>query len=137
VSEVIFRCRVFGCPVPQGRPRAFYNKAAGRITMYDPAASRSWKTDIKLQVLKDRPRDLVPALGALILTLTFFLPRPRSLPKRVRHPIRKPDADNLAKAVKDALRGIIYKDDAQVITLHVAKVYHEAPGVEIVLEEVE
>ena len=37
------------------------------------------------------------------------------------YPTKKPDADNIAKVVCDALNGLAYKDDAQVIDLTVHK----------------
>lgn len=50
-------------------------------------------------------------------------------------PTKKPDADNIAKVVCDALNGVAYKDDTQVCSLTVIKRYTTAeengPGVEI------
>ena len=45
----------------------------------------------------------------------------------------KPDADNVAKAVLDALNGTAYDDDSHVTELHITKVYAERPYVEIIL----
>src|SRR3989304_3260779 len=53
----------------------------------------------------------------LAMALTFHLPRPRSLPKRITEHTKRPDLDNLVKAIKDALRGIVYHDDAQIVRL--------------------
>ena len=47
-------------------------------------------------------------------------------------PTKKPDADNLAKVV-DALNGIVWKDDAQIVSLAVCKVYAETPGLDLVI----
>lgn len=129
--------RVFGLPVPQGRPRAraFQVGGATRVQVYDPEASRDWKRTVAAQVLPHKPEAPV-AEAPLEVRLLFHLPRPQSLPKRVRHHIRKPDIDNLAKAVKDALRGIVYRDDSQVVDLHVRKVYGTSPGVEIRVDHV-
>ena len=74
--------------------------------------------------------------GPLALKLYFHLPRPKSLPKKVRHHIKKPDADNLCKAIKDACRGILYRDDSQIVTLVVTKEYGDPPRVTIGLEAV-
>lgn len=48
----------------------------------------------------------------------------KTLPKSVREPrpwIIKPDIDNLAKSVLDALNGVAYADDAQIVSLTVTK----------------
>lgn len=48
---------------------------------------------------------------------------PNSRPKRVtsEHDLGKPDMDNVAKLVLDALNGVAYEDDTQVVRLVVAK----------------
>ena len=48
---------------------------------------------------------------------------------------KKPDADNLAKAILDALNGVAYPDDAQIVTLTVRKRYGEADMVHVLIEE--
>lgn len=123
--------RVYGLPIPQGRPRASRTRDGG-VRMRDPDTSRDWKRTVLAQVLPSRPS--APLEGPLALRLTFFLPRPASLPRRVQHHTRRPDLDNLVKAVADALRGVVYHDDAQVTSLWAAKQYDATPGVAIRVE---
>jgi len=55
----------------------------------------------------------------------------RLLPSAPRWPAVKPDLDNYAKTALDALRGVAFTDDGQVVTLLLAKFYareHETPG---------
>ena len=64
--------------------------------------------------------------GPVCLSLVFVMPRPKGkIWKRKPMPrylhTSTPDADNLAKAVMDALNGIAYKDDSQVCQLRVEK----------------
>jgi Holliday junction resolvase RusA-like endonuclease len=47
-------------------------------------------------------------------------------------PTRKPDADNVAKII-DALNGIVWRDDAQVVSLFIRKLYAETPGLDVVI----
>ncbi len=75
-----------------------------------------------------------PALfeGALLATLTFRLPQPISGKAAKRpHPAVRPDVERLGSGVLDALQGIVFRDDAQVCRLELAKVYDGAPGVRI------
>lgn len=77
--------------------------------------------------------------------LIFLFKRPKSHLKRsgglrkgvsARH-IRTPDTDNLAKFVMDSLNGTYYKDDAQIVDLHVQKMYAEPgqpEGVRVVMD---
>ena len=63
------------------------------------------------------------ASGPVSVTIRAFSPLPKSRPKRVENEpwTISPDIDNIAKAVLDALNGIAYDDDAQVVELHVYK----------------
>ena len=47
----------------------------------------------------------------------------------------KPDLDNVAKAVLDALNGVAYVDDVQVVKLTVSKHYSEEPRIEVSVKE--
>jgi Holliday junction resolvase RusA-like endonuclease len=131
----VLNVRVYGLPVAQGRPRArMFQDRSGttRVSVYDPHESRDWKRTVMSRVVDVKPAAPV-AETALEMALVFHLPRPQSLPKRVVHHIRRPDVDNLAKAIKDALRGIVYRDDSQIVRLQVEKRYGDTPGVEIVV----
>ena len=71
--------------------------------------------------------------------ITFRLPRPKSLPKRVLHPVaeRSGDLDKLERAVYDALTGVLFKSDAQIVHHDVGKRFTDGPcGVTISLAEV-
>lgn len=59
----------------------------------------------------------------VILNVDAYRPLPESRPRRVRSEpdTYKPDADNEAKLVMDALNGLAWADDAQVVDLHVRK----------------
>ncbi len=48
---------------------------------------------------------------------------------------KKPDLDNVAKAYLDAMNGIVYKDDVQVVSLHVTKRYDTIASVHVCVRE--
>jgi len=52
-------------------------------------------------------------------------------------PTKKPDIDNIAKVVLDALNGVAYKDDTQVISLAVTKRYGPFNKLNVILRSVE
>ena len=117
---------VYGSPVPQGRPK-FYRRG-GHVGVYDPVKSKDWKSEVRWQAIENKVKILE---GPLIMNLYFYLPRPKSLPKKVLHHTKKPDVDNLVKAIKDALRDICYHDDSQITQLFASKEYGTEPRVEI------
>jgi len=83
-----------------------------------------------------------PLRDALRLTLTFVLPRPRAMVWKTKPMTRaphakRPDVDNLAKAVKDALSKLVWHDDSQIAQLEATKVIaagDEQPHVRIKVE---
>ena len=108
---------VRGKPIPQGRPRAY--RRGTFIGFYDPSTSKKWKDEIAAQVKGQFP--ILHPGGPVSLSLFFKMPAPKSY-KGGPH-VCRPDVDNLAKAVKDALTGICWQDDCQIITLHARKAY--------------
>lgn len=112
------------------------------VRMYTPAEVRKWQDQAKLfaaNQMHGRP----PLQGGLIVSIKVFLPPPKSMSKRDRaaaltdmlRPITRPDCDNYSKAICDALNGIVWLDDAQIVSLHVGKYYGERPRVEIEVNE--
>lgn len=73
-----------------------------------------------------------------LIVMAFFCP-PKSWSQKKRkaalqgvvHHIVKPDLDNVLKAVGDALNGVVYEDDSQIIDCHIRKAYAETPRVEV------
>lgn len=51
-------------------------------------------------------------------------------------PITKPDADNYIKAIKDALKSVIWRDDSQVVDLHISKYYSDSPRITVEVTEI-
>lgn len=123
-NTVIVEFTIYGNPVAQGRPR--FARIGNNVRAYDPGKSRGWKDDVRLQALQHRPKELIA--GAISLHLMFHLPRPKSLPKRVTEHTKKPDAENLSKAVCDALEGLLYHNDSQIVRLTVEKQYAGSNG---------
>lgn len=79
-----------------------------------------------------RGQPLIPRDRAVLVNLTFFMPRPASLPKRCIHMVKRPDIDKIARACLDALTDTCFEDDSQVTDLSIAKRYASelnAPGV--------
>lgn len=134
-----------GVPVPQGRARAFAYIKGGkaRARVYDPKASLSWKEHVA-QLVRQRVREMdwsgFHSGEAIAVILDFVMPRPKSLPKRVEHHTRRPDEDNLGKAVKDALRGYVYHDDSQAVLGLTRKRYENdvsKPGVHVQVQPID
>ncbi len=153
---------VAGTPVPQGSTRAFGGKkgtkAEGKVfTTNDPSGSiERWRGDIRSAV-KHAQRESWPTLPLaepIAMRMSFRLTRPKAhfLPatkSRSRPELRLdaphwapsgPDVDKLARAVLDALTGLVYSDDSQVVSIVAAKRYAapaEGPGLHLELKRAE
>ena len=125
----IFDGTIFGTPKPQPRPRAF--SRGGKTRMYDPGTSEDWKKEVGQQTTVLHRKNLQ---GCLKVGLYFFFDRPRSHFKTDAISLKstapkwyfskRPDVDNLAKAVLDALTALnVWGDDSQVVILEVTKVW--------------
>ena len=132
---------ILGEPVAQGRPRAGKTRD-GRTIMYDPSKSRNFKQYVKLVASQNAPKKLLegPLRARIVIyreTLKSFSKRKKELAEsKILRPTTKPDLDNHAKSVLDALNGIIYKDDSQIVDLSISKFYSQKPRVEVRIEEV-
>lgn len=124
---------VYGNPVPKGRPRVVRLKNGKSLT-FTPDKTAAWEESIQGQALKHMPERLLE--GPLAVTMTFYFVKPASARRR-KYPHVRPDLDNAVKSVKDALNGLMWKDDAQIVDLIALKRYDSQPRVEIVIEELE
>ncbi|PAF19735.1 RusA family crossover junction endodeoxyribonuclease [Terribacillus saccharophilus] len=131
----MIKFEVLGDPVAQGRPRA--SSYGGKITMRDPKKSKEYKQYVKLAAAQYAPAQLLDE--PLHLIVKVFRPIPKSFSKKktqeaitgVLRPITKPDTDNYLKGVKDALNGVIWRDDSIIVDTSVSKYYSDKPRIEV------
>jgi len=112
-----------GLPVSQ--PRQRHSVVAGHVRNYTPGNHpvQTFKAACRLMAASAIRKPLV---GPVEIEISFHFPRPsnktwktRPMPAEVK--VTKPDLDNLAKAVMDALNGVCWVDDAQVSRLVLSK----------------
>ena len=130
-----------GIPVAQGRPR--FSTAPGFVVAYDPAKSKDYKKCIAYMASLNGPS--VPLLEPVRLSLRIFLPIPKSFSKKKHEeaeegslrPTKKPDISNVLKGVEDAMKGIMYADDSQIIEYGtIGKWYSAKPRIEVEVERI-
>lgn len=129
---------VFGIAQPKGSTRAFVPKGWKRpIVTTDNPKSKGWQQLVAEAASRALNGTGVLFEGAIRLDVEFYLPRPKSLPRRTTDHLKKPDLDKLVRSSKDALTGVVWRDDAQVIDLHARKRYSdsgESPRAVITIE---
>ena len=121
---------VHGIPKPKARARVTKKGHA-----YTPDTTASWEQSVLIQALEHKPDH--PWDEPIGVGLEFNLPRPKSLSKKRQWPSVKPDLDNLAKSILDALNGVYYTDDGRICEVVLRKKYSPNPGVEINLWKID
>lgn len=134
-----------GVPAPKGSTKAFYRPGMKfPVVTEDNKHTRPWASDVKtaaMLTMRSAGIFSIPyPTEALQIRILFYMPRPKSLPKRVLYHTKKPDLDKLVRAVKDALTGVMWTDDSQVMEISARKVYAnegDHPGARITVGKVE
>ncbi|RSB74358.1 RusA family crossover junction endodeoxyribonuclease [Burkholderia multivorans] len=138
-ASVIARRVVFvvpGKPVAKGRPR--FVRRGPHVRTYTPEPTERYENLVKMAA-RQAMRDDEPYAGPVRLIVDIGVPIPASWSEKRQRAAaagaigatKKPDADNVVKALKDGMNGVVYGDDGQVVDLWVSKRYATTPGVRI------
>ena len=121
-------------PVAKGRPR---------LTRYGQAYTPKKTKDYEKAIAEHfKSFDIAKFEGPIHIKLVFQMPIPKSFTKKKQELIKdgfleydkKPDLDNLAKAILDALNGIAYEDDSKITGLFLVKRYSQFPGITMTIK---
>lgn len=126
-----------------GKPQAWQRVKRGRNGQaYVPKATKAYEELVAWRA-SDAMTGKAVTPNPVAMQLTFVMPIPKSWTKAKQRdaaaglvaPTGRPDLSNLIKGVEDALNGIVYKDDSQIVVSQVEKRYGHQAGVEILVEE--
>jgi Holliday junction resolvase RusA-like endonuclease len=132
---------VTGLPASQGSKTAFRNQYTGRVNVVQAGTKASrmkfgeWRQAVTFAARVEAER-YGTLDGELYCRLTFYLPKPKSRPKRDQWCTTQPDLDKLIRTVFDALTlGTLVADDARIVYCEAAKRYavDHQPGVTVQL----
>ena len=125
---------VYGEPCGKGRPR-FTREG----TPYTPSKTLSFEKLIQTEYMIQVREKPFPRGICLKIVIDAYMSYPRNIVKwkiplifqNLIRPTKKPDWDNIGKIVADALNGVAYHDDSQIVTGIVNKYYSNEPRTEI------
>lgn len=131
-----------GAPRGKGRPRA--SRRGGYIRLYTDAKTAAYEAEIGLYA-KLAMKGEAPFAVPLAIAVSVFVEPIKSASKRDRAsmlsgetlPAKKPDLDNIIKAVLDGCNGVAFVDDALVVQIAASKLYAETPGVRVEIRKIE
>lgn len=132
---------VEGKPQGKARPRVVQNRYTGKSVAYTPQNTGNYEDLIRWSYKAAGGE----YMGEMVLQVNIqaFYPIPKAFSKAKRiavnngilRPTSKPDCDNIVKVVLDALNGVAYYDDKQVVSVSCNKYYGERGYLHITIEE--
>lgn len=131
---------VDGNPVAKGRPR--FAKRGKFVQTYTPQKTKDYES-LVMDAASTAMGVTEPLTTPIKVFIHIRMPVPKSASKKMRQdcldgllrPTKKPDWDNIAKAITDACNGIVYVDDCQIVDAHVTKRYSDCAGVDVIVME--
>ena len=135
---MLYEFEVPGKITGKGRPRV--NTATA--IAYTPTKTKEYEELVK-QYFIIKNRCAKPLEGRLAVTIKAYFGIPKNTSKKQKEemlnnnisPVKKPDIDNIAKIILDALNKLAFNDDNQIIKLRIEKVYSEEEKVYIKIEQ--
>ena len=127
---------------PVGKQRARYARRGNFVQTYTPDKTRNYEALLKEAAIEAMGSS-EPLETPVSLYLYIRVPIPKSFSKKkvqdclngLEQPMKKPDSSNVLKSVEDAMNGVVYKDDCQIINHHMTRVYSTLAGVDICVKE--
>lgn len=127
-----YKFEIPGEPVAKGRPR--FSFKGKDVKTYTPKKTVSYENLVKLSFMQ-QVGNVEPIHKGVYVYIQAYLKIPDSTSKKKREqmnekeilPLKKPDCDNIAKGILDALNGMAYDDDKQIVSLEVNKFYSDRP----------
>jgi Holliday junction resolvase RusA-like endonuclease len=129
---------VYGTPVAQGSMKAVMPLGAAhpRVLHTSNKKLKAWREDIGWRALEALNRAGLTRMGrsvAVSVEAVFYFRRPSSVTRD--YMTVAPDIDKLGRAVLDALTGVVYEDDSQVVELVKRKLYDTRSRLEVTVRE--
>ncbi|RMC48918.1 RusA family crossover junction endodeoxyribonuclease [Lactobacillus sp. ESL0228] len=143
---------------PKGKARPRFSRRGGHVITYTPDDTHGYENQVRYSALIARQQAQIkkPISCDMALMIKAYFEVPKSYSKKRKkeclsgqeRPSKKPDSDNVAKAILDGLNPKmklnhalhkaecvhegLYRDDKQVVELRVEKWYSDEPRVEII-----
>ena len=134
-----------GLPVAFARMRVRFNPKSEHFErpMFEPRKQHEYRALLRL-IAQQKMGGRKPLSAPLEVVIGSYFPIPRSWSKVKQRaaavcailPAKRPDIDNIVKLAKDAMNGVVYRDDAQIVSLRAIKRYDEKPRLEIRVEPI-
>lgn len=140
---------VSGIPKPGGSKTAFPIRGKDgkmHVIVTDASKNKNWRSDVKSACLRVWDRE--PTIQPLSLKVCFYMPYLKGhygtgkhsgelKPSAPNWHRSKPDLTKLLRSTEDALTGVLWIDDAQIVKAEVSKKYGKTPGASIEVSSID
>ena len=134
-----------GEAVGKGRPR--FSRRGNYVKAYTPPKTANYEEKVKDAYFTEYG-NIKPLWGEnepleMVINVYFEIPKSASKKKRFKllteeRPTKKPDVDNIAKAIMDALsKDFLYHDDSQIVSATINKYWSETPKAEVIIRGIQ
>jgi Holliday junction resolvase RusA-like endonuclease len=127
---------------PRGKGRPKFARRGKFTTVYTDDKTASYENLAKLAAERALAgRGPTPDAVDVFVHAVYAIPKSASKAARTAmlsgaiRPTKKPDLDNVVKAVLDGVNGVVFDDDAQVVGGGQTKFYGETPRVEVIVKK--
>lgn len=133
---------IYGDPKAKGRPR--FARRGNFVSAYTDKKTLDYENLVKFAYLEACNNEPQMSANPIEIVINCYFIAPKSTAKKkkimmlnneIKH-TKKPDIDNLIKAIFDGLNKIAFNDDSQIISIKATKNYAEQPRVEVEINEI-
>lgn len=136
-QENTIKFTIMGEPVGKGRPK--FDTRGPYVRAVTPKKTANYETLVRMEYEAQCHGHFFSKEDALGMKITVHKSSPASTSRRkfaqmldrIIRPGKKPDWDNIGKIICDALNGVAFHDDAQIVDGRVIKLYAEQPHVDV------
>ncbi len=126
---------------PKGKQRPRFARTGKYVRTYTPQDTVNYENLVKLEYQNTGTDVFFEKDEPVKMVVVAYYSIPKSVSKKKRQqmlegeirPIKKPDSDNILKAICDGLNGVAYVDDTQIVETTIYRFYDDIPHVDVIL----
>ena len=137
---------VFGKPAGSGSKTAYRTPKGKMIVTPASKYQKPWQAAVKWTFLQSEYAKMIPLTCSLAVDIIFTFVRSKShfgtgknagklKISAPAYPAKRPDIEKLARSTNDALTGLIWRDDSQIVNLTLQKIYGDRSGARIEIKK--
>lgn len=121
-----------------GKQRPKFSSRNNYVVAYTPSKTKKYENTLRSYMTNVmQVRDIYKKAIDVEINIEIIPPKTKINTKKSKelflmgelYPTVKPDIDNYAKAILDAMNGIVFRDDAQIINLNITKRYSQTNNI--------